>query len=223
MKNDKRKSRKKRIPLIAILAMAIVFRAITYYIGEDLTVDTILKYSPHNQVLAAGVLILFFGMKSLTVIFPLSVLYLASGILFSPLPAILVSSIGLAVTITIPYWLGRYSGDNIVNDICTKYPKAAQVQEYQQKNSFFACFITRIVGFLPGDIVSLYFGACNTSYPIYLTAGLCGSMLSIITTTLLGDKLSDPFSIEFIIVLICRIMVSAGAVIINYKLQKQHN
>ena len=48
-------------------------------------------------------------------------------------------------------------------------------------------------------------------------------MLSIATTTLLGEKISDPFSIEFIIVLLCRIIVSIGAVAINYKLNKKKN
>ena len=79
---------------------------------------------------------------------------------------------------------------------------AEQVAKYQETNTFFACFITRIVGFLPGDIVSIYFGACGTAYGIYLAAGITGSLLSIITTTLLGEKISDPFSVEFMIVLL---------------------
>ena len=63
-------------------------------------------------------------------------------------------------------------------------------------------FITRIVGVLPGDIVSLYFGACNTRYDIYLIAGVAGSLLSIVTTTILGEKISHPFSIGFFVVLL---------------------
>ena len=77
------------------------------------------------------------------------------------------------------------------------------------------------MGFLPGDIVSIYFGACDTAYLIYLVAGVSGSLLSIITTTLLGEKISDPFSVEFMIVLLCRILVSVGAVVINYQLNQK--
>ena len=69
----------------------------------------------------------------------------------------------------------------------------------------------------------MYFGACDTVYPLYLAAGVVGSMLSIATTTLLGEKISDPFSIEFIIVLLCRVIVSVGAVAINYQLNKKKN
>lgn len=149
-------------------------------------------------------------------VLPLSVLYLTCGMMFSPFSALLVSTAGLAVTITIPYLIGKYAGKQTVKSICEKYPKAAQVAVYQQKNNFFACFITRIVGFLPGDIVSLYFGACDAPYAEYLAAGIAGSMLSIVTTTLLGEKINNPFSVEFLIILLCRIAVSVGAIVVNY-------
>ena len=212
------KNRKKLIPIAAIVVMGIIFTVTVKKFGQPLSVNTILRYTPENTRLAAVLLLAFFALKSLTVVFPLSILYFASGILFRPVAAALISTAGLAITITIPYWIGKYSGKQAVQEICQKYPKAEMVARYQETNTFFACFITRIVGFLPCDIVSIYFGACDTVYPIYLAAGVSGSLLSIITTTLLGEKISDPFSVEFIIVLLCRILVSAGAVAINYRL-----
>ena len=206
------KNKKKLIPIVAIVLMGIVFTVIVKKTSEPLSVNTILRYTPENAMLATGIVLLLFALKSLTVVFPLSILYLASGILFRPVIAVLISTAGLAITITIPYWIGRYSGKQIVQEIC---------QKYQRTNTFFACFITRIVGFLPGDIVSIYFGACDTVYLIYLVAGVSGSLLSIITTTLLGEKISDPFSVEFMIVLLCRILVSVGAVVINYQLNQK--
>lgn len=86
---------------------------------------------------------------------------------------------------------------------------------------FFACFITRIIGFLPGDIVSIYFGACNTNFPVYLLGGISGCLLSIITTTILGEKLNNPFTKEFLIVLIIRIFVVIVAFVLNNKLKNK--
>ena len=215
------KNKKKLIPIVAIILMGIVFTVIVKKSSEPLSVNTILRYTPENAMLAAGIVLLLFALKSLTVVFPLSILYLASGIIFQPVIAVLISTVGLAITITIPYWIGKYSGKQIVQEICQKYPKAGMIAQYQRTNTFFACFITRIVGFLPGDIVSIYFGACDTAYLIYLAAGVSGSLLSIITTTLLGEKISTPFSVEFMIVLLCRILVSVGAVVINYQLNQK--
>lgn len=212
------KNKKRLIPVAAILIMGIVFTVIVKKSGQPLSVNTILRYTPENTILATGILLLLFALKSLTVVFPLSILYLASGILFQPAAAVLVSTVGLAITITVPYWIGKYSGKQAVQEICQKYPKAEMVAKYQETNTFFACFITRIVGFLPCDIVSIYFGACDTAYLIYLAAGVAGSLLSIITTTLLGEKISDPFSVEFMVVLLGRVLVSVGAVLINCRL-----
>ena len=213
---------KRFIPVMAVVAIAVILVFIVKISGEPLSVDTILKYTPKNVVLAVVMLVVLFGLKSLTIVLPLSILYLTSGILFSPVAAVLVSTCGLAVSITIPYWHGRCSGKEITMDICKKYPKAEQLSQYQEENTFFACFITRIVGFLPGDIVSLYFGACGTNYLVYLAAGVSGSLLSIVTTTLLGEKLNNPFSAEFVMVLICRILVSVGSIWLNhyYKTKK---
>ena len=209
---------KKLIPIIAICIMAIILTVVVKKSGQPLSVSMILKYTPQNLVLAALVLLLFFALKSLTFVLPISVLYLTSGVLFPSPLAVLVSTCGLAITITVPYWIGRYSGNEAVQEICRKYPKAGQVAKYQEKNIFFACFITRIVGFLPADVVSLYFGACGITYPLYLIAGVTGSFLSVVTTTLLGEKISNPFSIEFVVVLVCRIIVSVDAIVINYGL-----
>ena len=94
-----------------------------------------------------------------------------------------------------------------------------EVTKYQNSNAFFACFITRIVGFLPGDIVSIYFGACNTNFPVYLIGGISGCLLSIITTTIIGEKLNNPFTKEFLVVLLIRIIVIIGAILLNKKIK----
>ena len=149
------KDRKKLIPIAAIVVMGIIFTVTVKKSGQPLSVNTILRYTPENTILAAVILLAFFALKSLTVVFPLSILYFASGILFHSVAAALISTAGLAITITIPYWIGKYSGKQAIQEICQKYPKAEMVARYQETNTFFACFITRIVGFLPCDIVSI--------------------------------------------------------------------
>ena len=213
------KNKKKLIPFIAIALMCIVFIFIDKITGEPLSVHTIIKYTPKDPILAAIVILFLYALKSLTVVFPLAILYLASGIIFPTWIAILINILGLAITFTIPYWIGRHFGDEAIEEIYTRFPKVKEVTKYQNSNAFFACFITRIVGFLPGDIVSIYFGACNTNFPVYLLGGISGCLLSIITTTILGEKLNNPFTKEFFVVLLIRIIVIIGAILLNRKLK----
>lgn len=98
---------KKLTPLAAIILMTLILLVIVRKSEEPLSVKTILRYTPENMILAACVLVLFFALKSLTIMFPLSILYLRSGILFTPFIAVMVSMVGLTTTITIPYWIRR--------------------------------------------------------------------------------------------------------------------
>ena len=213
------KNKKKLIPFIAIALMCIVSIFIEKITGEPLSVHTIIKYTPKDSILAAIVILFLYALKSLTVVFPLAILYLASGIIFPTWIAILINILGLAITFTIPYWIGRHFGDEAIEEIYTRFPKVKEVTKYQNSNAFFACFITRIVGFLPGDIVSIYFGSCNTKFPVYLTGGISGCLLSIITTTIIGEKLNNPFTKEFLVVLLIRIIVIIGAIVLNKKIK----
>lgn len=213
------KNKKKLIPFIAIALMCIVFIFIDKITGEPLSVYTIIKYTPKDPILAAIVILFLYALKSLTVVFPLAILYLASGIIFPTWIAILINILGLAITFTIPYWIGRYFGDEAIEEIYNRFPQMKEVTKYQNSNAFFACFITRIVGFLPGDIVSIYFGACNTNFPVYLIGGISGCLLSIITTTIIGEKLNNPFTKEFLVVLLIRIIVIIGAILLNKKIK----
>ena len=58
---------KKFIPVMAILAIAVILVLIVKISGEPLSVDTIVKYTPKNVVLAVIMLLLLFGLKSLTI------------------------------------------------------------------------------------------------------------------------------------------------------------
>lgn len=58
----------KGIPLIAIGIMAVILGAVIHKSGTALSVETVLDYTPETPFLAALVLLLFFALKSLTVV-----------------------------------------------------------------------------------------------------------------------------------------------------------
>ena len=52
------KNKKKLIPIAAMVLMGIVFTVIVKKSSEPLSVNTILRYTPENAILAAGVVLL---------------------------------------------------------------------------------------------------------------------------------------------------------------------
>ena len=97
------------VPL-AVMACLI---AVLAFSGRQLTAQQIFEYSPENPYLAAAFLVLLYALKSLSVVFPLLVLYLAGGLLFSAPVALAVNMLGTAVCLSLPYWVGRWSAGSM--------------------------------------------------------------------------------------------------------------
>lgn len=100
----------KRIQIIALITFMFVVAAAFIAVGGRVTPETIVSYVGRYRIGSVLILLGLFALKSLTIVVPLASLYLASGILFSPVIAVLVSFLGLTVALTIPWALGRWSG-----------------------------------------------------------------------------------------------------------------
>ena len=87
-----RKIVRKGLIFLAILAGLFI---LTRTLG--ITLDDILRYTPENPFLAGLLMLAFYGLKSLTVFFPVPLLMIASGHLFSTGLALVVNFLGIAV------------------------------------------------------------------------------------------------------------------------------
>lgn len=207
---------------IPIATAVLIFAAINvFFFQNGFDVESILNYTPENTVLAILFMLVLYALKSISVVFPLDILYVADGILFSPVSAVLVSVAGVFVAVTIPYVIGKVCGENLMKEIYEKYPKAEKLAVYQNENPFFASFITRIVGVLPLDVVSAYFGAHSLNYGIFVLGSISGLLINLVITTLLGNRLSNPSSAEFMMVIALKVVVSAGAIYLKYLYDKK--
>lgn len=116
--------------LLVLLLFCIRYRG-------DLSVERILSYTPEEPVKAG----ITYAVKSVSFIFPIAILQLAVGHLFSTGTALLVNFLGRAVTLALPYWMGRFSGASMVESLTAKYPKLKTVVDYQNGNCLYISFL----------------------------------------------------------------------------------
>jgi len=207
----------KYLPLVICTLFVILFLVF----GRDVTPEMLLHYTPENPFLAAVVLIAMYGLKSLSVFFPLIVLEVAGGYLFSPGTAILVNTGGVAVCLILPYLVGCLSGAEAVEGAMRKYPRFADIVGKGQKNEVFLSFFLRIISCLPGDIVSIWFGASGARFVPYLFASLLGTMPGVICATLLGMNITDPTSPMFWVSLGMNVLLSVLSAVGYFVYKKQ--
>jgi len=183
----------KSLPLIVCIIFVILFLVS----GRDITVQTVLNYTPESPFAAAVVILLLYALKSVSFVFPIVVLQIAAGHLFPTPAALLINFSGRAITLSIPYWVGRFSGSDLIDNLQEKYPKLKQICDKQGQNSIFISFLLRTFCFLPGDAVSLYLGATKIPFPCYLTGGILGTTLGVVLATILGSSITEPGSPAF--------------------------
>ena len=92
--------------LLGVFVLIIIY----VFFSMDIGLEDIINFTPENVFGAALMMVVFYGLKSLTVVIPLPLLEVASGLIFSLPVAIAVNSIGIMFCILIPHFVGRSFG-----------------------------------------------------------------------------------------------------------------
>ena len=200
-----------RLALVVLIVMMVVVVIVEF---RNISVDEIINYTPDNLILAAVVIIGMFAFKSITLVFPIVVLELASGVIFPVHVAILVNIIGSMVAVTIPYFIGRFEGPRLAQMISDRTPKLKKLAQMQHRGGLFYPYILRTLGMLPLDAVSLFLGAVGVKYPAYLLGSMLGMLPGILAVTIMGSSITTPGSPAFIISCLVSVSTSMASVII---------
>lgn len=209
------------LKILPFLVIAVLI-AMLILSGEELTVDTVVSHLPDNLFTAWLLLLFMYAAKSMSIIFPIVALQIAAGIIFPFWSALILNIIGTALTYTIPYVIGSFSGASATERLIKKYPKIREAVDFQRSSDWFISFILRAVSCLPGDIVSMYLGSINISYIPYVLASVAGTLPGLIPATIVGINFMNPKSTAFIVSVIVTIAASILSIIIYYFMKKSY-
>lgn len=204
-------------PIVLILAVVCALAVL----GQNATVEDILRYTPQSLPLAALVILGIYALKSLSVVFPLMVLYISTGTLFPPFFAIGVNLGGLIICTSLPYLLGRLAGREWVDGMLGKYKGAERLRQIQSANEWFLSYILRVINLLPGDVVSMTLGAFGVGYQNYLLGSLAGLLPTMLAATFLGATILEPKSPAFLFSLGLTAAVSAVSMAVYFIWQRK--
>lgn len=181
----------------APLVICAVFMCIYLFSGEEITAESLLNFAPEEPVYAALFLVLLYAFKSLTMFFPIIILNVLGGFLFEPDHALIVNTVGVIVELAIPYWIGRASGAGLADKLCEKHKGLSRIFAMEAQNQNFLSFFLRTLFCLPGDAISMYFGAIKMPFHKYMLSSFLGILPGTIASTLLGTSITDPHSPMF--------------------------
>ena len=160
-------------------------------------VDALTKYLTGGTLTVALIIIGFSIVKSFALIFPPAVLFVLSGIVFGDLKtAVLVNAVASAVSLILPYFLGKFMGMDMVESLKKRFKAIKKLDDFTDENSFAVVFVFKAGGLMPSDLSSLIFGAMNIPFSKYFLASNLGLLVLNVLWSLLGAKgdLSNPLS-----------------------------
>ena len=176
-------------PVLTVLLVVVCL-----VVGSRISWSNLLTYTPPNLLLAAVGILALYAVKSLSVVFPLSVLYIACALWFGRWGGLMMCYLGLTVSCTLPYLIGRRFGAGVVEHLIRKYPRLDKLYQAGSSNQVMLSYLLRIVTVLPGDFCSLFLGACSVSYPRYLVGAMLGLSPLMIVHVLLADMVAQSLT-----------------------------
>jgi len=148
-------------------------------------------------------------------IFPTPILYVAAGLAFPTWIGIIVTYVGLTVSLSIGHVIGERMGEEKVRKLLTKNKKVANLLNKDNENLLWLAFISRILP-TPFGLVSLFFGALKVPYFKCMFMSLLGLSPFMIPTVFAGSAITNPFSAEFIVPFSISIGITA-LILLAYK------
>ena len=212
---------KTKATLLALLragvAMAIfVLAVVNYEKLKNIDVRALVEGSS-SLLLAVFTLWGVYLVKSVLFIIPASLIYISTGMAFSPLTASLISLVGIIIEVTLTYFLGLFLGGDYVNKLLAKSKGGQKILDMRINDNFPAFLVIRALPVFPIDFVSLFWGASKAKFPRYFLASVIGIMPRVVLFTILGDGIYDYIPIHLIIqIVICAIPVGVVVYLVRH-------
>ena len=209
---EKTTNKKKNEMLIRALqilsAVFMLFMVVTMLVlmkKFNINIDNAAEFATYikgGTLTVALIIIAFTVVKSFALVFPPAVIFAVSGLLIDNLAlAILINFIGVALSMILPYYLGRFTGKDMLDTLKERFPKIKKLDDFAGKNEFMVVYVVKASGVVPSDLMNVVYGAMNINFMKYFIASNIGMLPFNILFTLLANKgdLSNPYSLLYII------------------------
>lgn len=199
---------KETLKIILRGVVALILFAVAIWKYEELSsidIEAIIS-SIDNQWLVWLIVLGVYFVKALVFVIPASVVYVAVGAALPTVQAVLINVLGIALEVTVTYFLGRFLGADYVERLLSKKEAGKKLLNMDLQNKKSLMFTVRFLPAFPIDFVSLFFGASHSNFPVYFAFSVIGIAPRVILFTILGDGIFAWIPMDkIVLVIICAI------------------
>ena len=167
---------------------------------------------PNKWLVLVAVLFLF-CLKAFVPI-PIPTICLISGIVFPSQVSFIINVVGVSMLMTIKFFWGKRFGPGAVSKLYKKNEAVTNVLESKEgRGNPWLLFGLRIVPYAPLNMVSQIYGSMNCEYDLFMIISLLGFLPKLLSYTLIGQNVFNPFSLAFILPIVILFFISGVSLI----------
>jgi len=182
--------------------------------------DNYIATLPDKWLILVAIFLLFCAKAFLPI--PIPTICLISGIVFRSEISFLINIIGISLLMTIKFFWGKRFGAGAVSKLYKKNEAITNALATKEgRGNPWLLFGLRIVPYAPLNMVSQIYGSMNCEYDKFMMISLLGFMPKLLSYTLIGQNMFNPFSLAFILPIVILLMLSGLSLIVfNLILEK---
>ena len=205
----------KNIIKIAVAAAIFVTAIVNYDFLSNLDIRTLIAGA--SSIFIAELIILgVYAVKAVMMVVPASLIYISVGMAFDPKRAVIVNLLGIALEVTVTYFLGKFLGKDAVEKKIRSTKAGDKFFSMLDKNRNAAIFLMRFIPAFPIDFSSLFMGAFDFKFFPYLIFSVLGIAPRVIAFTVLGEGIYELIPMKYIVLAaICAIPVVTAVLLLK--------
>ncbi len=153
---------------------------------------------------------------------PFPFILMMTGVMFKPVNAIILNTIGTTVVLLITYYWGKITNGGVAIKKLEKYDNVREMMSHHGKTKLGVLVALRVVPSVPMNMVSKAYGGMKFPLDGFIVASLLGFFPKIWVYSVMGGNIAQPFTWKFMGPIIFLLILSGVAtLIVNFALEER--
>ncbi len=218
---------------IGLFVAAVVVAAITVVMSTKVaeggwaeflhTLDRLQNFimALENKYLIVIAILFVYALRGFLPI-PFPFILIMTGVMFEPVYAIIINTVGSTIVLLITYFTGRLTGGGVAVKKLEKYDNIREMLAHHGKTKLGVLVALRLIPSVPVNLVSKVFGGMKFPVDGFIVASLLGFFPKIWTYSVMGGNIAQPFTWKFMGPIIFLLILSGvSTLIVNITLEKR--
>ncbi len=153
---------------------------------------------------------------------PFPFILMMTGVMFKPVNAIIINTIGTTIVLIITYYWGKLTNGGVAIKKLEKYDNVREMLSHHGKTKLGVLVALRLIPSVPMNMVSKAFGGMRFPLDGFIVASLLGFFPKVWVYSVMGGHIAQPFTWKFMGPIIFLLILSGVAtLIVNFALEER--